>query len=164
MKLHSYSSAFENDCLSIFDSNVPMFFASEERETFLGFLRRQFHPYYYFVVSDDSEKVIACGGMKLNSANHSAMLRWGMVSVKTQKQGIGTFLLLNRLHLLARNPEVQMVNIGTSQYTYKFYEKMGFTLRHVTQNGIALGMDEYYLELKLSQEIIQKLTFIVGKK
>ena len=38
MKLQPYSPTLEKDCLSIFDSNVPMFFAPEEQETFRGFL------------------------------------------------------------------------------------------------------------------------------
>ena len=157
MKLHPYSPAFEKDCLSIFDSNVPIFFASEERETFQGFLNRQVHPYYYFVVHNTSEKIVACGGMKLESANHSAMLRWDMVTCEIQKQGIGTFLTLSRLHLISQHPDIQMVNLHTSQHSYQFYEKMGFVLQHVIPNGIVDGMDEYYMELKFSQEKIQEL-------
>ena len=157
MKLQSYFPAFEKDCLSIFDSNVPAFFASQERETFRGFLNRQIHPYYYFVVCDTSEKIIACGGMKLEPASHSAMLRWDMVTGEIQKQGVGTFLTLSRLHLLSQNPDVQMINLYTSQHTYQFYEKMGFVLQYVVPNGIVAGMDEYYMELKLSQKMIQEL-------
>ncbi len=163
MKLQPYSQAFEKDCLSIFDSNVPMFFAPQERETFRGFLNRQVHPYYYFVVSDASEKIVACGGMKLELSKHSAMLRWDMVNCESHKQGIGTFLTLSRLHLLSQNPDVQMVNVYTSQHTYLFYEGMGFILQHVIPNGIVEGMDEYYMELKLSHEKIQELEASISK-
>ena len=123
MKFQPYSPVFEKDCLSIFESNVPMFFASEERETFQGFLHRLAHPYYYFVVRYASEKIVACGGMKLESANHSAMLRWDMVASDLQKQGIGSFLTSSRIDLLLQDPEIQMVNLYTSQHTYLFYKK-----------------------------------------
>lgn len=151
MNFQSYSPAFENDCLSIFDSNVPAFFAPQERETFHSFLNRQVHPYYYFVIRNTSGKIVACGGMKLEPSDHSAMLRWDMVASEFQKQGIGTFLTLSRLQLLSQNPDIQMVNLYTSQHTYQYYEKMGFVLRHTIPNGIIEGMDEYYMELKLSQ-------------
>lgn len=164
MKLQPYSPAFEKDCLSIFDSNAPAFFAPQERETFRGFLNRQVHPYYYFLVSDASEKIVACGGMKLEPSKHSAMLRWDMVSSDCQKQGAGTFLTVNRLHLLSQNPDVQMVDVYTSQHTYLFYEKFGFILQHVVPNGIVEGMDEYYMELKLSHEKIQELTVLAERK
>jgi hypothetical protein len=164
MKLQPYSHVFEKDCLSIFDSNVPVFFASEERETFLGFLKRQVHPYFYFIVRNTSEKIVACGGMKLEPATHSAMLRWDMVINEIQKQGIGTFLALSRLHLIAQNPDIQMVNLHTSQHSYRFYEKMGFVLQHMIPNGIVDGMDEYYMELNLSHEKIQELAAFAEQK
>lgn len=152
MKLQPYSPAFEEVCLSIFESNVPAYFALQERETFCSFLKRQVHPYYYFVVCDTSEKIVAYGGMKLEPANHSAMLRWDMVASDFQKQGIGAFLTSSRIDLLNQYPEIQMVNLYTSQHTHLFYEKMGFALKHVIPNGIVEGMDEYYMELKLSNE------------
>jgi len=163
MNLQPYSHAFEKDCLSIFESNVPAYFASQEREAFRGFLNRQVHPYYYFVVYGEFEKIVACGGMKLEPDNHSAMLRWDMVASDFQKQGIGTFLTLSRLHLLSQNPDIQMVNVYTSQYTYQFYKKFGFILQHVVPNGIIEGMDEYYMELNLSQEKIQELETSISK-
>jgi len=163
MKLQSYSPAFEKDCLAIFESNVPAYFASQERETFRGFLNRQVHPYYYFVVYDEFEQIVACGGMKLEPTNHSAMLRWDMVARDFQKRGVGVFLTLSRLHLLSQNPDVQMVNVYTSQHTYQFYEKFGFILQHVIPNGIVEGMDEYYMELKLSHEKIRELETSISK-
>jgi hypothetical protein len=164
MKLIQYSPANENDCLSTFDSNVPLFFASEEREKFRSFLYRLTPPYYYFVVHNAKEEIVACAGMKLEFSNHSAMLRWDMVAREFQYQRIGTFLTMSRLYLLSQYSEIQMVNLHTSQHSYQFYEKMGFILQHFVPNGIIDGMDEYYLELKFSKEKIQELISFAKKK
>ena len=102
--------------------------------------------------------------MKLELSSHSAMFRWDMVASEFQKQGIGTFLALSRLHLLSQNPDIRMVNLYTSQYTYQFYEKLGFALHHVVPNGIVDGMDEYYMELELSRRNIRELTSFAEQK
>lgn len=164
MKLLEYSPANENDCLSIFDSNVPLFFATEEREKFRSFLHRLTPPYYYFVVHNANEEIVACGGMKLEFSNHSAMLRWDMVTREFHNRSIGTFLTLSRLHLISQYPDFQMVNLHTSQHSYQFYEKTGFVLQNITPNGIAEGIDEYYMELRFSQEKIQKLASFAEQK
>lgn len=157
MKIYEYSPMNEIDCLAVFDSNVPTFFAAQEREKFRGFLNRLAPPYYYFVICDANEQIVACGGMKLKPSNHSAMLRWDMVSREFHHQNIGTFLSISCLHLISQDPDIQMTNLHTSQHSYQFYEKLGFVVQQITPDGIVPGMDEYYMELKFSKEKIQEL-------
>lgn len=157
MKLCEYIPANEKDCLAIFDSNTPLFFDTQEQETFRGFLNRLAPPYYYFLVRDVDEQIVACGGMKLEPSNHSAMLRWDMVAREFHNQNIGTFLALRRLYVISQNPDIQMANLHTSQHSYQFYEKIGFVLQRIIPDGIVAGMDEYYMELKFTKEKIQEL-------
>ena len=157
MKFSEYAPDHKEECLAIFDNNTSLFFAIQEKETFYGFLNKLTPPYHYYIVRDTSKQIVACGGVKFETSNHFAMLRWDMVASQFHNQNIGTFLTLSRLFFISQNPDVQMVNLHTSQHTYQFYERLGFVAQHVTPNGIVEGMDEYYMELKFSKEIIQKL-------
>jgi hypothetical protein len=149
MKLCAYTPADEQNCLAIFESNAPLFFATQERETFQRFLNRLASPYAYYVVRDADEKIVACGGTKLEIANHSAWLRWDMVAKEFHGNKIGTFLTMSRLWLICQIPEIELVNLCTSQHTYPFYQTLGSVLKKVIPEGIVPGMDEYFMELKL---------------
>ena len=158
MELCDYRSANEKDCIAIFDSNTPFSFAVQERETFQRFLDKLAHPYAYYVVQDDNQKIIACGGTKLESSNHLAWLRWGMVTREFHKRKIGIFLTLSRLYLLSQDPEIQTAGLGTGQHSYQFYEKIGFVLKRITPDGIAPGIRIIILmELKFDKAKRQEL-------
>jgi hypothetical protein len=157
MKLYAYTPAGEKDCLAIFDSNTPLYFATQERETFQRFLNRLAYPYVYYVVRDSNEKTVACGGIKFEPAKHSAWLRWDMVARGFHKQGIGTLLAISRMWLIGQISEIETVNLCTSQHTYQFYEKLGFVIQKIIPEGIAPGMDEYFMELKFDEGKRQEL-------
>ena len=140
-----------------YDGNTPPFFAIQERELFSGYLKRVTPPYFYFLVQDDDEAILACGGMNFDPPNHLAKLRWDMVSRDFQRRGVGAFLVLSRLALICQVPDIQTVLLGTSQYSYRFYEKTGFAIRRVTRDGIVPGLDEYLMGLELGVEIRNKL-------
>ena len=157
MKLCEYTSADEKDCLAIFDSNMPLYFAPQERETFQRFLNKLAAPYFYFVVRDEMEKIVGCGGTKLDLSNGQAWLRWGMVAREFHKRRIGTFLTLSRMYRACQIPEIQTIWMGTGQDSYRFYEKIGFVTQRMLPNGIVPGIDEYLMELKLDDGKRQEL-------
>src|SRR5687767_7788039 len=105
MKLCEYAPADEKDCLAIFDGNTPSSFAVQERGTFQAFLHKLASPYSYYVARDAGEKILACGGIKLEPGNHLAKLRWDMVARESQRQNIGTFLTQSRLHIICQSPD-----------------------------------------------------------
>jgi GNAT superfamily N-acetyltransferase len=157
MKLCKYTPADEQVCLTIFDGNTPPFFAPEERELFAGYLHRVAPPYFYFLVRDDDGSALACGGMNFDTSGGCATLRWDMVAREYHHRGIGAFLVLSRLSLICQVPEIQTVLLGTSQYAQRFYEKMGFASHRITQDGIAPGLDEYIMQMKLDEKIRGRL-------
>jgi len=163
MKLCEYLSENEKDCLAVFDSNTPQYFAVQERETFQGFLNRLTAPYSYFVVRNASEKIVACGGIKLELPNQLAKLRWDMVTGELHRQNIGTFLTLSRLDRICQFPEIQMVSLHTSQHSYLFYEKLGFEVQHIIPDGIVPGMDEYFMELNLDEGRRQAISSFIQR-
>ncbi len=146
-RLCRFAPEDKHNCLKLFDGNQLPYFAVEERPKFEQFLDKLAPPYFYFVVRGEAEAIIACGGIKLDLPNNLARLRWDMVRRECQGQGVGTFLTKARLWLLCQIPEVELVCLGTSQHSHKFYEKMGFSTLQVKANGIAPGLDEYTLQM-----------------
>lgn len=151
MQIRAYQPSDHRACLVLFDSNTPLFFAPHERPEFAEFLATGTDP--YFVVTDVQEQVIGCGGYYINRERASAGLTWGMVSRGLHRQGGGRFLLLARLQRICQEPDITRVFINTSQHSYGFFEKVGFAVESIIENGFAEGLHEYKMSLSLTPEL-----------
>ncbi|MHB1059905.1 MAG: GNAT family N-acetyltransferase [Rhodanobacter sp.] len=143
----SYSSADRASCLAIFDSNVPESFTVTERAEFAAFLDKLPGP--YLVVVDESGRSVACGGYAVNPGTTCADLCWGMVVRDRQREGIGRFLTDVRLQRIKADSSVTEVLLRTSHDTSSFYERIGFVVEAVRQNGIAPGLHLCTMRLQL---------------
>jgi predicted GNAT family N-acyltransferase len=146
-----YTSDDEAACLQLFDSNTPKFFGAGERTGFESFLQRQ--PCPFFVVESE-ELVIACGGYcrEENSANIIG-LAWGMVRNDLHRQGVGTFLLHERLKAIFRENPTAKVIIDTSQYSQSFFARFGFKATQLTPDYYAPGLHRVDMELELTDNL-----------
>ena len=147
MHLRPYQPADFAQCLAIFDSNTPPYFAPHEQAEFAEFLQKSNDP--YFVVTIAADRVIGCGGYYLYTAEPMAGLSWGMVANTYHGTGAGRFLLLARLQQLCQTTNAVAVVINTSQHTYGFFEKVGFVVDTITADGFAVGLDKYKMILHL---------------
>lgn len=155
MNLRSYRAADDEGCLAVFDSNVPKFFAPHERAEFAAFLAQSSDP--YFVVTDEQGQIVGCGGYYIMPERAAAGLTWGMVYNHLHRQGVGRFLLLARLQRICQEPAVTSVLINTSQHSYGFFEKVGFGVEAIVENGFAEGLDEYKMVLQLTADVRRTL-------
>lgn len=155
MYLRRYQAADLDGCLALFDSNTPTFFAPHERAEFIEFLANTTDP--YFVVVDEQGQIIGCGGYYIKCEGAAAGLSWGMVSNRLHRQGVGRFLLLTRLQRICQEPDVTSIWINTSQHSYGFFEKVGFVVESIVENGFTEGLHEYKMVLSLSAETRQRL-------
>lgn len=128
-------------CLEVFDSNVPKFFAAEERDEFIADLKRLNDPYF---VAEQAGCIIGCGGYFVRDGR--AGLWWGMVHKDLHGQGLGRALVQHRLDELARTHPTVSVFIDTSQHTRPFYERMGFTAYSVEENGYGPGLHKVLMQ------------------
>ena len=149
MHLRPYTQDDKEACLSLIDSNTPVFFAPHERDEFNTFLD---HPEdRYWVVEDDSGTVIGCSGYWVNPDTHVAVITWTMVARSWHGCGVGRRLLLTCLHHLCRNPAVQIVTLETSQHVTGFYERAGgFRVQEITENGYAPGLHKIEMRREMS--------------
>lgn len=146
--IRGYTPEDQNACLAIFDSNMPKFFTADERDEFKGFLKSQALEGLYLVV-EDGTSVVACGGLELDIPSRTAGLVWGMVVGQKHGKGIGRILTEKRLETARQRTEVSRVVIDTSQHSKGFYERLGFVVTGITENGYGPGLDQYDMALSL---------------
>lgn len=141
MEILPYEPAFREQCLAIFTSNQPKFFAAEEKVLFEKWLDHSTATNYYVITYKGT--VVACGGIFYDSKANEGGLSWGMVHAGFHRHGIGKHFTNYRLALLlSRFPEA-VIRIETSQHTKAFYEKLGFRTVSMVPDGFGAGLDIY---------------------
>lgn len=151
MVIRKYKPSDRFECIEIFKSNMPLFFDPEELLDFEKWLNGKdqgilgysntIEEYYY--VAELENKIIACGGFYIPKDEKRANMTWGMVDNKLHKKGIGQKLLEYRIKIInAQHPGYQ-ISLDTTQHSYKFFEKMGFTLTKITKDFYVKGMHRY---------------------
>lgn len=136
-------------CLAIFDGNVPVFFAPEERVEFCEYLKSVDATTTRYLVLVRDGVVLACGGLTIDQAQRKASLSWGMVDRKLHGQRLGTRLTQARLTLARSVPGLLEVVLSTSQHTHGFYEGFGFKAWLVTPRGFGFTLDRWDMTLSL---------------
>jgi ribosomal protein S18 acetylase RimI-like enzyme len=144
MRFRPYQQSNKEQCLELFRSNVPKFFAVHEESEFRDYLE---HPDFYFVL--EQEKILGCGGYGISG--DAGYLAWGMVERSQHGTGLGKRLLLERLNLLSQHDNVSRIVLDTSQHTFGFFEKLGFTVDRITEDGYAPELHRYDMTLILDE-------------
>jgi [ribosomal protein S18]-alanine N-acetyltransferase len=149
-----YSATYRQDCLEIFDSNTPPFFAESERADFDRWLAKLEHgtdrsegaKHYYVVVIGD--RSVACGGFYISPDGWKARMAWGMVRREDHRRGIGAEFIRYRVRRIRQMYPYCAIALDTTQHSFGFFEKMGFVVTKVTPDFYAAGLDRYDMELR----------------
>lgn len=144
-----YTAEDQDACIEIFVSNTPQFFGSDELKDFRKFLETLPCPYY--VVTREAE-IVACGGYGVDNKKHTTVLAWGMARADLHKQGLGTFLLVERLKQIYKGFGDTVVDIDTSQHSRGFFERFGFEAGDITEDYYAPGLHRIDMQLMLNEE------------
>lgn len=147
MRVRDYTTADRSACQAVFDSNVPKYFVTPEREEFAAFLDALPGP--YLVIEAEDGAVLGCGGHSLEPGTTTARLCWGMVRRDRHGTGLGQLLLQSRLERAHADLAAEAVELHTSQHTRGFYERVGFRTERVTPDGYAPGLDRCDMRLAL---------------
>ncbi|MGW0518871.1 MULTISPECIES: GNAT family N-acetyltransferase [unclassified Crossiella] len=151
MRLTAYERADREDCLRLFDSNVPLYFAATERREFAQFLDKL--PGVY-LVGRINGALVAAGGHAPDLAQPGVWtLCWGMVERRRHRQGLGRALLEARLRMIAADPDAVAVTLSTSQHSTGFFEHLGFRVAKIVPQGFAEHIDQYDLRLDRAELI-----------
>jgi len=140
--IREYTEKDMENVLALFDRNVPDFFAQSEKDGFIYFLNHEKEDYY---IIEQEQKILGCGGINYFLKDAQATISWDIIHPEYQGKGLGRQLTTFRLDILLQNQKVKEIIVRTSQFTYPFYEKMGFYLISTEQNYWAPGIDLYYM-------------------
>ncbi|MDH7800746.1 MULTISPECIES: GNAT family N-acetyltransferase [unclassified Rhizobium] len=143
-----YAIKDEPACLAVFDSNVPHFFAVDERSQYVEFLASPVLEHFYLVLQA-RDAIVGCGGLQVMAEKKTAFFSWGMIAGDYHGKGLGRSLAEARLNQARSIPEIETITLNTSQHTKGFYEKLGFTPTKVTPNAYAPGLDRWDMICRL---------------
>ena len=147
-RLRAYASGDAAGCVRIFDSNVPRYFAADERAEFADFLAGLCRGNGRYLVMTDNDRIVACGGLEFTTPKRAA-LTWGMVEADWHGRGLGWRLTAARLDLARATPGLSDVTLATSQHTTGFYARFGFATTRVERDGFGPGLDRCDMRLDL---------------
>jgi ribosomal protein S18 acetylase RimI-like enzyme len=147
VRVRPYTPADLDGCLAIFETNVPRYFISKERDAFRAFLEELPGP--YIVLEDEQSRIVACGGHAMSDEPGRADLCWGMVRQEKHRKGFGRTLIHARIDAAKADPAVRVIALNTSQLTTGFYERFGFRVTSTEPDGYGPGLDRCEMRLVL---------------
>jgi ribosomal protein S18 acetylase RimI-like enzyme len=133
-------------CLALMRGNVPRYFSEQDLADFGPWLAARTSP---FLVLVEDERIVACGGYRVDAATGEAGLTWGMVEREDQRRGLGSLLLRERLAMIEGEPGVRAVVLDTSQHSRGFFERHGFRAVAETPDGYGPGLDRIDMRLEI---------------
>ena len=134
----------KRECLKIFSSHVPKYFAENEETDFLEYLESEVDRdrNLYFVVMDNSgTEVEGCFGMK-----DFCRIHW--IMAKTDK-GTGRYMMETARQMAEENG-VQVVDIAASHLSAPFFERFGAERLNFIKDGWGKEMHRIDMKLKLT--------------
>ena len=140
MEIRDYKHGDRAACLEIFDSNLPRFFAPDERSLFVAFLDTTL-PGPFLVMMEEG-RIIGCGGYRPRGDNGEVGLCWGMVHREHHGEGLGRRLLEARIARAEQDGQVRCILLETSQHCEGFFQHMGFETTEVKTDGLGPGLDQ----------------------
>ncbi|WP_378183810.1 GNAT family N-acetyltransferase [Aquimarina sp. SS2-1] len=143
MKIRRYISQDKEAVIELLNLNIPKFFDRSEKEDFQKYLETEIEDYY--IVEEENE-IIGAGGINYAARDKTAIISWDVIKPSAQGKGIGKKLTEHRIKHINKKDEIDLIIVRTSQFTFKFYEKMGFELVKIQKDYWAKGFDLYFME------------------
>ena len=142
--IRAYIKKDRLNVIELLRKNTPEYFDPSEESEFQNYLDNEVED--YFVYEHHSE-IIGAGGINYFAKEKMAKISWDMIAPKWQGKGIGKALYQYRINRVNDHPRIESIVVRTTQLTYKFYEKMGFTLENVEKDFWAKGFDLYQMKM-----------------
>ena len=146
MDLRLYEPSDRAACVSVFDSLTPDLLDGACLASFKSWLDNPAGPYF---VMEHDQSVVGCGGYEIAADGTTARLSWGMVHRKHQRMGLGRFLLMYRIREIGRAGNATLAVADSPRPSAGFFEKQGFRISRIVNDGYAPGFDRVELTRKL---------------
>ncbi|NOH71263.1 GNAT family N-acetyltransferase [Vibrio pectenicida] len=142
VSFRAYSLHDKAACLTIFDTNCPDYFATNERQDYAEYLDSNPEGYEVCLLNGD---IVGAFGLSGDTSD-CQRLDWILISSNTQGMGIGHQFMLRAVHK-AKRLECQQINIAASHLSAPFFARYGANEVSHILDGWGLGMHRVNMEL-----------------
>ncbi len=145
--IRPYNTSDIEKITEVFQLNVPAYFAEQELNEFLDYLKKYADTYY---IIEHNNQIIGGVGYEIRSSDKTGRINWIFIHPTFKGLGYGKKAAEFCLKFLKENNEIKKLVVRTSQHAHPFFENFGFKLISTKKNFWAKGLDLYLMEINLS--------------
>ena len=130
----------------IFSLNVPKYFDIKELNDFKKYFNSKNLESYFIIESQG--KVVGGGGYAYENMK-TARICWLFIDPNYHGFGFGKKLVNYCIKILKNNRKLNVIEVETSNLTYKFYEKLNFKIEYIKKDYWPNNDDLYFMKIDL---------------
>ena len=130
----------------IFSLNVPKYFDKKELYDFKKYFNSKNLESYFIIESQG--KVLGGGGYAYENMK-TARICWLFIDPNYHGFGFGKKLVNYCIKILKNNRKLNVIEVETSNLTYKFYEKLNFKIEYIKKDYLPNNDDLYFMKIDL---------------
>ncbi len=130
----------------IFSLNVPKYFDKKELNDFKKYFNSKNLESYFIIESQG--KVVGGGGYAYENMK-TARICWLFIDPNYHGFGFGKKLVNYCIKILKNNRRLNVIEVETSNLTFKFYEKLNFKIEYIKKDYWPNNDDLYFMKIDL---------------
>ena len=130
----------------IFLLNVPKYFDKKELDDFKKYFNSKNLESYFIIESQ--RKVLGGGGYAYENIK-TARICWLFIDPNYHGLGLGKKLVNHCVKILKNDRKLSVIEVETSNLTYKFYEKLNFKIEYIKKDYWPNNDDLYFMKIDL---------------
>ena len=130
----------------IFLLNVPKYFDKKELDDFKKYFNSKNLESYFIIESQG--KVLGGGGYAYENIK-TARICWLFIDPNYHGLGLGKKLVNHCVKILKNDRKLSVIEVETSNLTYKFYEKLNFKIEYIKKDYWPNNDDLYFMKIDL---------------
>ena len=130
----------------IFSLNVPKYFDKKELNDFKKYFNSKNLESYFIIESQG--KLVGGGGYAYENMK-TARICWLFIDPNYHGFGFGKKLVNYCIKILKNNRKLNVIEVETSNLTYKFYEKLNFKIEYIKKDYWPNNDDLYFMKIDL---------------
>ena len=130
----------------IFLLNVPKYFDKKELDDFKKYFNSKNLESYFIIESQG--KLVGGGGYAYENIK-TARICWLFIDPNYHGLGLGKKLVNHCIKILKNDRKLSVIEVETSNLTYKFYEKLNFKIEYIKKDYWPNNDDLYFMKIDL---------------
>ena len=135
-----------NFLIKIFTLNIPKYFHKTELDDFKKYFNSNNIETYFIIESEG--KILGAAGYAYENIQ-TANICWVFIDPDYHSNGLGTKLVNHCVDILKRDDQLNVIQLETSNLTYKFYEKLNFKIQYIKKEYWPNNDDLYFMNMDL---------------